>query len=463
LETSILNNKPKKTYTQNENGNMNAISDTPAFNLKVVLQETGIKPDTIRAWERRYGLPEPDRTAGGHRLYSQRDIEMIKWLMTRQDEGMSISRAVNLWRSIEAEGKDPLGDQAFQVAGAGSLPTKEFSTGAALDEIRQSWVEACLNFDETRAEAILTQAFALYPVEIACTEVLQKGLAKIGQGWYQGQTSVQQEHFSSALALRKLNTLISASPMPYHKERIIVACPPEEDHTFSALMITLFLRQRGWPVVYLGANVPLLELHQTIDKLKPSLLVLPAQQLYTAARLAEIAHEINHQVPIAFGGLIFNLVPELRQFIPGYFIGEELTHVATTIEQLVHQKPPKPDVQLAAAEYRGALTHFRDQQAAIEAGTWEQLSSNGIERKHLMIANLHFTQDIEAALMLGDMSLLANEIDWLEGLLANYKVHPIGLRHYLETFQAVAEKELDERGTIVIDWLYNILTGESTI
>lgn len=56
------------------------VSTTPAFNLKVVLKETGIAADTLRAWERRYGLPMPQRSAGGHRLYSQRDIETIKWL-----------------------------------------------------------------------------------------------------------------------------------------------------------------------------------------------------------------------------------------------------------------------------------------------------------------------------------------------------------------------------------------------
>ena len=58
-------------------------STTPAFNLKVVLKETGLAADTLRAWERRYGLPSPNRTAGGHRLYSQRDIETVKWLMKR--------------------------------------------------------------------------------------------------------------------------------------------------------------------------------------------------------------------------------------------------------------------------------------------------------------------------------------------------------------------------------------------
>src|SRR5512145_2746366 len=84
------------------------VSTTPAFNLKVVLKETGIAADTLRAWERRYGLPMPQRSAAGHRLYSQRDIETIKWLLKRQAEGLSISRAVDLWNEQMASGSDPL-------------------------------------------------------------------------------------------------------------------------------------------------------------------------------------------------------------------------------------------------------------------------------------------------------------------------------------------------------------------
>src|SRR5688572_24436423 len=87
---------------------MPVFDSTPIYNLKAVVQETGLKPDTLRAWERRYGMPEPDRTQGGHRLYSQRDIEVLKWLISRQGEGMTISRAVDLWQRLNQDGHDPL-------------------------------------------------------------------------------------------------------------------------------------------------------------------------------------------------------------------------------------------------------------------------------------------------------------------------------------------------------------------
>ena len=79
----------------------------PRFNLKAVVQQTGLKPDTLRAWERRYGLPTPERSSGGHRLYSKHDVDTLKWLIARQREGLSIKRAVELWRQVESEGRDP--------------------------------------------------------------------------------------------------------------------------------------------------------------------------------------------------------------------------------------------------------------------------------------------------------------------------------------------------------------------
>ena len=92
---------------------------TPYYNLKVIVRETGIKPDTLRAWERRYDLLAPARMAGGHRLYSQRDLETIRWLMARQEEGLSIGNAVQLWHDMEAAGRDPLQQTAAPSPTAG--------------------------------------------------------------------------------------------------------------------------------------------------------------------------------------------------------------------------------------------------------------------------------------------------------------------------------------------------------
>src|SRR5512140_535997 len=174
------------------------LSQAPTYNLKAVLQETGIGADTLRAWERRYGLPKPQRTPGGHRLYSQRDIHLIKWLVSQQAEGLSISRAVKHWNELAAAGEDPLAgvltpaDRHF----AGPLP--------GLDSVREDWLAACFAFDEPGAEHLLSQAFALYTPETVVTEIILRGLHEIGSRWQQGLATVQQEHFLSGLAMRRL-------------------------------------------------------------------------------------------------------------------------------------------------------------------------------------------------------------------------------------------------------------------
>ncbi|MCB0034862.1 MAG: MerR family transcriptional regulator, partial [Anaerolineales bacterium] len=168
--------------------------ESPTFNLKAVVTETGLKPDTLRAWERRYGLPDPDRTSGGHRLYSRRDIEMLNWLIARQDEGLSISRAIKLWRRIEAGGQDPLTDERYvstpQPVESPTAVSRSISAGNNVGEFREAWVQACMDFDERQAESVLSQAFAILPIETVCHESLQKGLQEVGQGWYEGEITV---------------------------------------------------------------------------------------------------------------------------------------------------------------------------------------------------------------------------------------------------------------------------------
>ncbi|MGB3712866.1 MAG: MerR family transcriptional regulator, partial [Candidatus Promineifilaceae bacterium] len=122
-------------------------NQVPTYNLKAVLKQTGLKADTLRAWERRYGLPKPERTPGRHRLYSRRDIETVKWLQARQNDGFSISNAVDLWQNLEAEGNDPLLMTEFSPTPSALVPVPS-SGGQGLVELRALWVSSCNAFDE---------------------------------------------------------------------------------------------------------------------------------------------------------------------------------------------------------------------------------------------------------------------------------------------------------------------------
>lgn len=429
------------------------MNKTPAYNLKVVVNETGVKPDTLRAWERRYGLPAPERTDGGHRLYSQHDIDVIRWLLLRQDEGMSISRAVKLWRSMVNEDRDPLQEMAEEVTAPQSTAV-DLQSGSALAELRESWIEACLNFDEARAERVLTQAFALYPPEVVCTNVLQNGLATIGEQWYNDKATVQQEHFASALAMRRLNTLLAAAPAPTRSGRVVVGCPPHEDHTFAPLMLSLLLRYRGWEVLYLGANVPLARFETTLQSIQPHLVILTAQTLYTASTLAAVAYSVQHQkVALAFAGSVFNRIKDLRYRIPGHFLGGEFDTAVNTVEKLLTSKPVTPRAILTSDLYQQAYQYYRQQQAAIEAKVWQILQDSDMPYEHFVNANIHLSRDIVASLTFGDMDFMEAEIAWVEKLLMNYNMPASLLRTYLQTYTDVVRDMLDERGEPIVEWL----------
>ena len=436
---------------------MSEINKTPIYNLKAVIQETGLKADTLRAWERRYGLPEPQRTAGGHRLYSQNDVEMIKWLMARQEEGLRINHAIEMWRNFESSDQDPFQEMPIPEQ-PGQPAVGVVIAGKVIEEVKQEWVQACLAFDETKAVNILSQAFARFPVETVCLEVLTAGLSDIGELWYTGQGSVQQEHFASALAIRRLNALLAAAPSPTRRGRILSACPPGEDHFYPLLLTTLFLRLRGWDVVYLGANVPLDRLDAAMQSAKPDLVFSAAQQLLTAASLYETAtylHSVG--VPLSYGGLIFKLLPELNERIPGHYMGDSLEEGVSSIEQLITnpfeiQMRPTPSEQ-----YIQAADHFKEMQPAIAANLWSQVQHNGMQEQHLEIANRFLGQDIQAALIIGDLNLLKHEIEWLKGLLKSHQIPGEFLPKYFALYKQAVDENLEDRGQPVKDWLDKVI------
>jgi methylmalonyl-CoA mutase cobalamin-binding subunit len=285
---------------------------------------------------------------------------------------------------------------------------------------------------------------------------LQKGLVNIGEGWYRGEVTVQQEHFASALAMRRLDALVAATPAPTRLGRILVACPPEEEHTFSPLLLTLLLRRHGWDVVYLGADVPTSRLEMTIATTRPQLIILTAQQLHTTATLYEMAQVLQQEhVPLAFGGAIFNYLPALRARIPGYFLGEHLEHTAQMVEQLlVSPRLAPPSSGIGHSEtYQQALPHYREQQALIEAQVWQAMKGVEIPHERLAKANHKLARNIIAALVLGDIEFVGPNIAWIQGLLINQPIPLVQLHQYLKAYYRAAQQHLGEQGQVIVNWL----------
>lgn len=432
-----------------------SLSKHPTYNLKAVLQETNIAADTLRAWERRYGLPMPQRTAGGHRLYSEYDIETIKWLLAQQTEGLSISRAVDLWNEHIASGVDPLAGFSSSVFSAvQTTPALYISPDTNLDSLRAQWIAACMKFSESSSEQVLNQAFSMFPVESVCMEVLQKGMAEIGSLWYENKSSVQQEHFASGLAMRRLDSLLSASPAPSRNQTVIVGCPPNEWHTFTPLLLSLLLRRRGLNVIYLGANVPADYFEETVSTVHCNLVILVAQTLTSAAALQLTAFIFAKQhLPVGFGGRIFNMRPDLVDTIPGHFLGNSVDSSLEEVEKLLKGKVKAYTLKAASQEYRAAHEAFTSNRTHIESTIKELVQLFSISPEGLNTGIQFLGDSIAAALQLGDMEHVTGEMEWIKVLMQSHKRPPRELAHFMEIYSQAVDKHINGQGEPIKAWL----------
>jgi MerR family transcriptional regulator, light-induced transcriptional regulator len=300
------------------------LSTAPVFNTKAVARETGVPADTFRAWERRYGMPRPQRTPGGHRLYSERDIAIIRWLRDRTNEGVNISHAVLLLtNTLDASAADmPAGNDSARAIGQLS------------DEI----VQALTNFDSTLADHTLSEAFSIYPFEQVLLELVQPAMVEIGERWHRGEINVAVEHFATQFVRRKLANLLSIFENTARRATVVVGCAPGELHDLGALLSALFLVRRGWHVIYLGPQVPLFDLLETVHSVKPNLVCLSASTMETALELIPIARSLTEaypQVHFGYGGRVFNLNPDLRHSMPGIFLGQDARELVEIAGQLL--------------------------------------------------------------------------------------------------------------------------------
>jgi MerR family transcriptional regulator, light-induced transcriptional regulator len=294
-----------------EEPRFNGLDDTPVYTIKTVVQETGIAPATLRAWERRYGVLSPGRSDGGYRLYSERDIQTLRWLKNQVDTGVSISRAVALLEIRHQAGEEP--ELELDRPRIPAAPENARGTETIVEEL----IKALSAFQEPQAENILGEAFALYPVDVVAEEIITPTLVEIGERWHRGEASIVQEHFATAFLRRRLSALFHAYPQPLVGQLAITGSAPSEWHDVGILLVSMALRRHGWRVIYLGQNVPADHLLREVRKLKPDLVCLSAATRDSAKALDEVYAQMS-ELPepkprLAFGGRAFNVHPELAE------------------------------------------------------------------------------------------------------------------------------------------------------
>jgi MerR family transcriptional regulator, light-induced transcriptional regulator len=219
-------------------------------------KRAGVSPELLRAWERRYGLLRPMRSAGGLRLYSPADVERVRLMRQHLADGVAAAEAAAL--ALRAG----VGEEA---APATLLPAA----------MRDDLAEALDGFDEPRAQEILDRLLAMATVDTLLREVVLPYLHELGERWERGEASIAQEHFASSVLRGRLLGLARGWGLGFGPVAVL-ACLPGEQHDLGLIAFGLALRARGWRIVYLGMDTPIETIEETSRQLDPSLVVLTA-------------------------------------------------------------------------------------------------------------------------------------------------------------------------------------------
>jgi DNA-binding transcriptional MerR regulator len=241
------------------------------FTIRDIENMCGIRAHTLRAWERRYQLHIPRRKAGNHRLYDNDDLKYLLRIAFLYHNGHKISKLARL--------------DEQEISG---LALKVPQPGGTNDIFINHLIEASLDFDQELFNRILHNIILHMGFEKAITQVAYPFLQKIGLLWLTGNVVPAQEHFASALIIRKLLVAINGleNPLPSpgqnlsarshpslisdsggpsgsgvpSRPHILLYTPGGEFHEIPLLYMRYLMKKNGLPTVYFGKNVSLEDL-----------------------------------------------------------------------------------------------------------------------------------------------------------------------------------------------------------
>ncbi|MBT2677684.1 MerR family transcriptional regulator [Bacillus sp. ISL-35] len=275
-------------------------NSTGKYNIKAAATMLGIQPGTLRAWERRYQMIAPARNESGHRLYTEEHLKTLRWLISKVNQGFTISQAVSL-----LENTSPL------------IESAEPQKRDKLDEIRDQILTALIEFNSSKAHELINQAFSIFTIDKTVIDLLGPILIKVGDLWEEGSITTAHEHFASSFLRSRIEGLSSSFPHSSFLPKAIAVCGPGERHELGLLIYTMYLRRKGFEVIFLGTSVAENDLETVLDKVKPRFLFLSCTLEENRKATLELAGIIKKNYPdlhIGLGGIAIDSMPkELRK------------------------------------------------------------------------------------------------------------------------------------------------------
>lgn len=325
----------KKAYLGMDNANISpaalvsSFPDEPIFHVKAVCMRTGITAATLRAWERRYGLPAPHRTRQGYRLYSERDVALLMWLIHQTESGVSIGQAVNQLTNMLVSGIDP-------VVHLDNAPTQPAQSGPRSPEsISREMTYTLLALDERNTDQLFHEATALYTLETTLISVLRAALHGVLALRRSGEAPITAERFALNYARQRLLHMIQTTPSALRTHSPVVTIGfPGEQNELDLLILGLLLRRAGWSVVHLGTELDPSMVQPSLNGMHAGVVLYYVDRPENALKLRGFSPPMNRNgrpIWCVCAGQSLTLSPTLTQQVPFAYLGADLRGIFAQI------------------------------------------------------------------------------------------------------------------------------------
>ncbi|GGM40720.1 hypothetical protein GCM10011351_28650 [Paraliobacillus quinghaiensis] len=212
------------------------------YGIKKISELIGVSPITLRAWENRYGVIKPTRTEGGTRIYTQENLEDLKWVLKEKENNkVSIRQAMIALNKI----KNQKNKHELSIL-----------NDISYVQLTHDIYDALVHYNTSHASKLIHTALSTCDYEKVFHHVFVPILHKVGEQWHKAELSVAQEHFISHYLQRKILHFFEDNPIGKQPIKALAICPSKELHNIGLLLFSLFLRKRGVDVIYVGENTP---------------------------------------------------------------------------------------------------------------------------------------------------------------------------------------------------------------
>jgi len=296
------------------------VTENGRYRIQSVAEMTGVSAATLRAWERRYGIPAPRRTAAAYRLYTDQDVELIKRVRELCDGGIAPSQAAQMVLATQGSREE------FTHL---EVDTHELAI--------QKILAAVEKFDADMLEAAVKHALFLGSATGLFEKVFGPAMAQIGQRWHEGSLSIGQEHLAAEVIGNAMRYVLRLSQPEAPDRTIVLACFADEEHAVPLYGVALRFAEWNFRTVMLGARTPPHAIRHAVAEVHPDLVGLSLTMMPPAYRVRELIDgysEACGKTPWLVGGAGAEKVRDLVEARGGLLVPSERLKLKALVDRL---------------------------------------------------------------------------------------------------------------------------------